>query len=91
MFRKTTLPGGGTGARGGVGLSTLVKLPAEGEGPWPAILQRRPYAKSRGANAGDNFTRRGYAYVIQRRDQAPLTTAAREPLSKLADGGAGIH
>jgi predicted acyl esterase len=51
--------------RDGVRLSTLVKLPAEGDGPWPAVMQRTPYDKNRGANAGENFTKRGYAYVIQ--------------------------
>lgn len=51
--------------RDGVRLSTLVKLPAEGEGPWPAVLQRTPYDKNRGADAGGNYTKRGYAYVVQ--------------------------
>ena len=51
--------------RDGVRLSTLVKLPDDGQGPWPAILQRTPYDKNRGAGGGANYTRRGYAYVVQ--------------------------
>lgn len=52
--------------RDGVKLATDVTLP-EGPGPWPVILTRTPYGKSRGAmiNAGIDFVAHGYAAVVQ--------------------------
>ena len=47
--------------RDGVKLSTSVFLP-EGTGPWPAILQRTPYGKSK---RGEPYVSAGYAYISQ--------------------------
>ena len=50
--------------RDGVHLATSVYLP-EGEGPWPAIVQRTPYNKTAYARTADRYTGAGYAYVLQ--------------------------
>ncbi len=47
--------------RDGIELSTNVFLP-EGAGPWPTILQRTPYGKSK---QGKPYVPAGYAYVSQ--------------------------
>ncbi len=49
--------------RDGVKLATDVYLP-EGQGPWPVILMRTPYGKSR-FNQSAQWTSNGYAYVVQ--------------------------
>ncbi len=49
--------------RDGVKLATDVYLP-EGQGPWPVILTRTPYNKSR-FNQSVQWTSNGYAYVVQ--------------------------
>ncbi|MDD4870034.1 MAG: CocE/NonD family hydrolase [Kiritimatiellae bacterium] len=52
--------------RDGIHLATDVFLPA-GDGPFPVILSRTPYGRSNKhhSDTGANFTRDGYAYVIQ--------------------------
>ena len=47
--------------RDGVKLSTIIFLP-QGKGPWPTILHRTPYGKSR---SGGRYVTDGYAYVSQ--------------------------
>ncbi len=47
--------------RDGVKLSTIIHLPA-GKGPWPTILHRTPYGKSRD---GGRYATAGYVYVSQ--------------------------
>jgi hypothetical protein len=49
--------------RDGVRLATEVFLP-EGDGPFPAVLQRTPYNKS-GVTAGHVYNEHGYALVAQ--------------------------
>lgn len=58
--------------RDGTKLSTDVYLPALGgkplEGPWPVVVERTPYDKSRRVShsqSGRFFARRGYAVVMQ--------------------------
>ena len=51
--------------RDGVRLSTLVSLPKDGDGPWPSIVQRTPYNKTRAARGAQEYNRRGYALVVQ--------------------------
>ncbi len=47
--------------RDGVKLSTVIYFPA-GKGPWPTILHRTPYGKSR---SGGRYVTAGYVYVSQ--------------------------
>src|SRR5689334_827209 len=49
--------------RDGVHLATDVYLPG-GKGPWPVVLIRTPYNKSKNA-AAENWTAKGYAFVAQ--------------------------
>jgi uncharacterized protein len=52
--------------RDGVKLATTVYLP-DGDGPWPVVLTRTPYGKSRvvGKSEGENYTSRGYVRIGQ--------------------------
>ena len=50
--------------RDGVELATSVYRP-DGDGPWPAIVERTPYSKARGAVKGQRLTTAGYVYVHQ--------------------------
>ena len=50
--------------RDGVRLATDIYLP-EGQGPWPAVLERTPYSRARQGEKSAGFLRRGYVYVIQ--------------------------
>lgn len=56
-----------TPMRDGVELSADVYLPAEGPGPWPAILYRTPYDNSTPpfVELGRHHAGRGYAFVAQ--------------------------
>ena len=47
--------------RDGVRLATNIHLP-EGEGPWPAVIQRTPYGKG---GISYEYTDRGFAFVSQ--------------------------
>ncbi len=53
--------------RDGVELSADVYLPPEGDGPWPAILQRTPYDNTADfwVDVALYMTQRGYAFVSQ--------------------------
>ncbi|RIK37910.1 MAG: hydrolase [Chloroflexi bacterium] len=53
--------------RDGVTLSADIYLPPDGDGPWPAILQRTPYDNTAALwqNIAIYFARRGYAFVSQ--------------------------
>ena len=48
----------------GVHLATDVYFP-EGPGPFPAVLVRTPYHRTRDQGTARSFTERGYAFVIQ--------------------------
>jgi hypothetical protein len=48
----------------GIELATTVYLP-DGPGPFPVVLSRTPYDKNGLKNEGNNFVRRGYAFVAQ--------------------------
>lgn len=50
--------------RDGIRLATSVYLP-EGDGPWPAIVQRTPYNKATYARTAPRYVEAGYAYVLQ--------------------------
>jgi predicted acyl esterase len=50
--------------RDGVRLATSVYLP-DGDGPWPAIIQRTPYNKASYARTAPRYVGAGYAYVLQ--------------------------
>lgn len=50
--------------RDGVHLATSVYLP-EGTGPWPAVIMRTPYDKSRYGSIHARYNDAGYAYVLQ--------------------------
>src|SRR3954464_14860666 len=53
--------------RDGVELSADIYLPASGDGPWPAILQRTPYDNSDALWVGiaQYFAGHGYAFITQ--------------------------
>src|SRR5262245_43142164 len=53
--------------RDGVELSADVYMPAEGDGPWPAILQRTPYDNNDElwGSIAAFFARNGYVFVTQ--------------------------
>jgi len=50
--------------RDGVKLSTVIFLP-DGPGPWPVVLIRTPYGKNSQTRANAEWTRRGFALVVQ--------------------------
>ncbi len=50
--------------RDGVHLATSVYLP-EGEGPWPVVITRTPYDKSRYGSLHSRYNEAGYAFVAQ--------------------------
>ena len=50
--------------RDGVKLATDIYLP-KGEGPFPVILARTPYDRSKRGKENEAFTRDGYAFIIQ--------------------------
>jgi predicted acyl esterase len=50
--------------RDGVRLATDVYLP-EGQGPWPAVLERTPYNRKQQGEKNANYVKNGYVYVIQ--------------------------
>jgi putative CocE/NonD family hydrolase len=51
--------------RDGVRLSADVYLPADGDGPWPALLSRTPYDNNLLMELGLFWAQEGYAYVAQ--------------------------
>ncbi|MBT4820028.1 MAG: CocE/NonD family hydrolase [Lentisphaerae bacterium] len=57
IFRKVPMSDG-------ILLATDVWLP-NGPGPWPVVFVRTPYHRQGGGGAGQYFTDRGYAYVVQ--------------------------
>jgi uncharacterized protein len=50
--------------RDGVRLATDIFLP-EGQGPWPAVLERTPYNRKQQREKSTNYVSRGYVYVVQ--------------------------
>jgi uncharacterized protein len=50
--------------RDGVKLSTIIYLP-EGSGPWPVVLVRTPYGKQSQARSNGEWTKNGFAFVVQ--------------------------
>ena len=50
--------------RDGVKLSTIVYLP-EGPGPWPVVLVRTPYGKQTQTRSNADWTKNGFAFVVQ--------------------------
>src|SRR5215510_12278915 len=50
--------------RDGVKLSTIVYLP-EGPGPWPVVLVRTPYGKQSQTRSNADWTKNGFAFVVQ--------------------------
>ncbi len=50
--------------RDGVKLSTIIFLP-DGTGPWPVVLIRTPYGKNSQTRANPEWTKRGFALVVQ--------------------------
>src|SRR3954447_8433771 len=56
-----------TPMRDGVELSSDVYLPADGDGPWPAILHRTPYGNTDDLWVGiaKYFAGHGYAFITQ--------------------------
>ena len=50
--------------RDGVKLSTIIYLP-EGSGPWPVILIRTPYGKQSQTRSNSEWTKNGFAFVVQ--------------------------
>jgi len=50
--------------RDGVKLSTIIYLP-EGSGPWPVVLIRTPYGKQSQTRSNSEWTKNGFAFVVQ--------------------------
>ena len=50
--------------RDGVKLSTIIYLP-EGSGPWPVVLIRTPYGKQSQTRSNSEWTKNGFALVVQ--------------------------
>ena len=50
--------------RDGVKLSTIIYLP-EGSGPWPVVLIRTPYGKQSQTRSNGEWTKNGFAFVVQ--------------------------
>ena len=50
--------------RDGVKLSTIIYLP-EGSGPWPVVLIRTPYGKQSQTRSNSDWTKNGFAFVVQ--------------------------
>ena len=50
--------------RDGVKLSTIIFLP-QGNGPWPVVLVRTPYGKATQSRLNGEWTKRGFAFVVQ--------------------------
>src|SRR5262245_1694695 len=50
--------------RDGVKLSTIIYLP-EGAGPWPVVLIRTPYGKLTQTRSNADWTKNGFAFVVQ--------------------------
>ena len=50
--------------RDGVKLSTIIYLP-EGSGPWPVVLVRTPYGKQSQTRSNAEWTKNGFAFVVQ--------------------------
>jgi predicted acyl esterase len=50
--------------RDGVRLSTTFYLP-EGSGPWPVVLVRTPYGKQSQTRSNGEWTKNGFAFVVQ--------------------------
>jgi len=50
--------------RDGVKLSTIIYLP-EGSGPWPVVLVRTPYGKQSQTRSNGEWTKNGFAFVVQ--------------------------
>src|SRR5215510_14807216 len=50
--------------RDGVKLSTIIYLP-EGSGPWPTVLVRTPYGKQTQTRSNGEWTKNGFAFVVQ--------------------------
>jgi uncharacterized protein len=75
--------------RDGVELSADVYLPAEGDGPWPAILYRTPYDNSTAAfpELGRFHAGRGYAFVAQDVRGRGDSDGAWEPFFSEAEDG----
>jgi len=50
--------------RDGIKLSTIIYLP-EGSGPWPVVLIRTPYGKQSQTRSNGEWTKNGFAFVVQ--------------------------
>ncbi len=50
--------------RDGVRLATTIYLP-EGGGPWPVVLSRTPYDRTRSAPTSERYTSADFVYVVQ--------------------------